>query len=103
MLQQGLRGCRPLAPQQPSSAYVMPALPQQRSRCCQVVQVSDAQTAEVELAPGITWGRSMVQGPRPSMEDELRLEVDCKDGFTFAGDPAWLSTVDVLISLCTVP
>jgi hypothetical protein len=24
------------------------------------------------------------------MEDELRLEVDCKDGFTFAGDP-WLT------------
>lgn len=61
---------------------------QHRSRCWQVVAVSDAaQTSEVASAPSpsIEWGRSMAQGPRPSMEDEMRLEEDCKDGFTYAG------------------
>lgn len=53
-----------------------------------VVQVSEAATAQQEVAPpAITWGSCSAQGPRPTMEDELCLQVDCKDGFTFAGTP----------------
>lgn len=64
-----------------------PGLTPLRSRCCQVVQVSDAQTTEQQVStPAISWGSSMVQGPRPTMEDELRLDIDCKNGFTFAGE-----------------
>jgi hypothetical protein len=38
------------------------------------------------------------------MEDELRLEIDCKDGFTFAGDTVWLPAVGVpLISPTPAP
>lgn len=95
MLQQGLRGTSSssLAPRN-NFTCPTPRIPHQRSRCCQVVQVSDAQTQQQQVAsaPPITWGKSMAQGPRPTMEDELRLEENCKDGFTFAGDlPAWLS------------
>lgn len=92
MLQQGLRGaCHPQQGLRGASHPLSTprTLPQQgRPRLCQVVQVSDATTAAQELAPPtITWGQSMAQGPRPSMEDELRLEENCKNGVTYAGDP----------------
>lgn len=47
------------------------------------VAVADAQTQQ-ETATAFTWGSSSAQGPRPTMEDELRLELDAKAGFTYA-------------------
>lgn len=49
------------------------------------VAVVDAQTQQ-QTATVFGWGSSSVQGPRPTMEDELRLELDAKAGFTYAGD-----------------
>eukprot|EP00878_Enallax_costatus_P007173 GHUV01007517.1.p1 GENE.GHUV01007517.1~~GHUV01007517.1.p1 ORF type:complete len:250 (+),score=59.81 GHUV01007517.1:298-1047(+) len=56
---------------------------QARCRSKAGVVVSDAQTQQ-ETATIFGWGTSSAQGPRPTMEDELRLEPDAKAGFTYA-------------------
>lgn len=48
------------------------------------VAVADAQTQQ-QTDTTFGWGSSSAQGPRPTMEDELRLEIDASAGFTYAG------------------
>ncbi|KAF8071024.1 PPH1 [Scenedesmus sp. PABB004] len=42
------------------------------------------QGAVAKACAGLSWGSACAQGPRPTMEDELRVEVDAKAGFTYA-------------------
>jgi hypothetical protein len=50
-----------------------------------VVLSSETVTQQQVSPPAFSYGSSSAQGPRPTMEDELCLRVNCKDGFTFAG------------------
>eukprot|EP00879_Flechtneria_rotunda_P013003 GHRR01013578.1.p1 GENE.GHRR01013578.1~~GHRR01013578.1.p1 ORF type:complete len:315 (+),score=72.80 GHRR01013578.1:603-1547(+) len=47
---------------------------------CRRVAVTEAQ----QTARVVGWGSSSAQGPRPTMEDELRLETNTQSGVTFA-------------------
>jgi hypothetical protein len=40
---------------------------------------------ELQASTGYAHASRSTQGPRPTMEDELRLERDAKLGFTYAG------------------
>lgn len=80
---------------------------QQRQLCRQQVRfptsrakvaVADAQTQQ-QTATVFGWGTSSVQGPRPTMEDELRLETDAKAGFTYAGDAGRINIGAALVAL----
>jgi hypothetical protein len=58
------------------------------SRSCSVpLQASAAvETSPETASASTTFGCSLTQGPRPTMEDELRLVEDLPGGFTMAGE-----------------
>lgn len=56
---------------------------------------AQAAPAEQQASSGFSLGSSLTQGPRPTMEDELRLVTDLPGGFSLAG--AWQGCTPTVI------